>query len=216
MRVIVADDSVLFRAGLVRLLEDAGHQIVADVGDAAALERRLLVDEADLAIVDIRMPPTHTTEGVEAAIRLRGRHPDLAVLVLSQYVESEYAVELVGEGRGRVGYLLKDRVTDPTELYEAMERVAAGGTVVDGEVVSRLLGRRRQSSPLDDLTARERDVLGLMAEGRSNQAIADTLMMSPKTVETHTTAIFQKLDLQADDAVHRRVLAVVEWLRGLD
>ena len=216
MRVIVADDSVLFRAGLVRLLEDAGHQIVADVGDAAALEQRLLVDEADLAIVDIRMPPTHTTEGVEAAIRLRGRHPDLGVLVLSQYVESEYAVELVGEGRGRVGYLLKDRVTDPTELYEAMDRVAAGGTVVDGEVVSRLLGRRRQSSPLDDLTARERDVLGLMAEGRSNQAIADTLMMSPKTVETHTTAIFQKLDLHADDAVHRRVLAVVRWLRDLD
>lgn len=215
MRVMIADDSVLFRKGLVRLLEDGGIEVVADVGNAADLMSRVAVDQPDVAVVDIRMPPSHTTEGIEAAIELRRRHPGVAVLVLSQYVETEYAVELLEDIDGSVGYLLKDRVTDPGELADAIGRVAAGETVVDSEVVSRLLGRRRRTSPLDDLTDRERDVLAAMAEGRSNQGIADALFMSPKTVETHTSAIFRKLDLRSDDdAGHRRVLAVVTWLRN--
>ena len=215
MRVMVADDSVLFRKGLVRLIQDADIEVMADVGDAEALISRVAVEQPDVVVVDIRMPPTHTTEGIEAAIDLRRRHPGIAVLVLSHYVETEYAVELLEDIEGSVGYLLKDRVTDPGELVDAIRRVAAGETVVDSEVVARLLGRRRRSSPLDDLTDRERDVLAAMAEGRSNQGIADALFMSPKTVEAHTSAIFRKLGLDPnDDGGHRRVLAVVTWLRN--
>ncbi len=215
MRVMVADDSVLFRKGLVRLIQDADIEVMADVGDAGALISRVAVEQPDVVVVDIRMPPTHTTEGIEAAIDLRRRHPGIAVLVLSHYVETEYAVELLEDIEGSVGYLLKDRVTDPGELVDAIRRVAAGETVVDSEVVARLLGRRRRSSLLDDLTDRERDVLAAMAEGRSNQGIADVLFMSPKTVEAHTSAIFRKLGLDPnDDGGHRRVLAVVTWLRN--
>ena len=215
MRVMIADDSALFRKGLVRLLEDAELTVVADVGDAEALLSRIAVDPPDVAVVDIRMPPSHTTEGIEAAIEIRKRHPETGVLVLSQYVETEYAVELLEDIEGRVGYLLKDRVTDPAELIDAIRRIAGGETVVDSEVVARLLGRQRRSTPLDDLTDRERDVLAAMAEGRSNQGIADVLFMSPKTVETHIGAIFRKLALDPDDAAgHRRVLAVVTHLRN--
>lgn len=213
MRVMLAEDSVLFRKGLVRLLEDAGLDVAAEVGDAEALVRRVSADQPDVVLVDIRMPPSHTTEGVEAAITIRARFPEVAVLVLSQYVETEYAVELLEDTNGGVGYLLKDRVTDPAEVVEALRRISRGETVIDAEVVSRLLGRSRRSSPLDSLTEREREVLASMAEGRSNQAIGESLYMSSKTVESHIRSIFQKLNLQPDDDAHRRVLAVVTWLR---
>ncbi len=214
MRVILAEDSVLFRKGLARLLEDSGVEIAAEVEDADALVRRIKADQPDVAIVDIRMPPSHTTEGIEAAVRIRSDFPDVGVLVLSQHIETEYAVELLRDTRGRVGYLLKDRVTDPAEIMDAIRRIHEGETVVDSDLVARLLGRRRQSSPLESLTDREREVLAAMAEGRTNQGIADELSMSPKTVETHTRSIFQKLDLLPGDDYHRRVLAVVTWLRG--
>ncbi len=214
MRVILAEDSVLFRRGLARLLGDAGVDVIGEVGDAEELLQRIKIDPPDVAIVDIRMPPTHTTEGIDAAIRLRAEQPDVNVLVLSQYVETEFAVALLEDVDGGVGYLLKDRVTDPSQLVDAISRVAAGETVVDPQVVRRLLDRRRRQSPLDALTPRERDVLSAMAEGRSNQAICEVLHMSAKTVETHVRSIFQKLGLQPDDHDHRRVLAVVTWLRA--
>ena len=212
MRLIIAEDSALFRTGLARLLADAGAEVIAEVADAEALHRRVAADPPDVAIVDIRMPPTHTTEGIEAAVAIRTRFPEIGVLVLSQYVETEYAVELLDAG-GSVGYLLKDRVTDPADLLDALERVDAGETVVDPEVVRRLLGRPRGPSPIDALTDREREVLAAMAEGRSNGGIAEALFMSEKTVETHIRSIFQKLDLHPDVDGHRRVLAVVTWLR---
>lgn len=213
MRVILAEDSVLFRKGLARLLEDSGFEVAAEVADAEALIRRIKADPPDVALVDIRMPPTHTTEGIQAALEIRHSFPDIGVLVLSQHVETEYAVQLLRDSRGGVGYLLKDRVTDPQEIADAIERVHAGETVVDSDLVARLLGRRRQSTPLDLLTERERDVLAAMAEGHTNQGIAEALHMSPKTVETHSRSIFQKLNLHPDDDYHRRVLAVVTWLR---
>lgn len=213
VRVMVADDSVLFRKGLVRLLEDAGVEVVAEMGDGDSLTRRLKAEQPDVAVVDIRMPPTHTTEGIEAAIQIRAEHPEVGVLVLSQYVETEYAVELLEDTQGGVGYLLKDRVTDPSQIVEAIGRVGRGETVVDPEVVSRLLRRQRRSTPLDSLTERERDVMAVMAQGRSNHAIAEQLFLSDKTVETHIRSIFQKLGLTQDDDNHRRVLAVVTWLR---
>lgn len=213
MRLVLAEDSILFRKGLARLLEDAGFEIAAEVEDAEALIRRIKADQPDVAIVDIRMPPSHTTEGIQAAIEIRAKFPDVGVLVLSQHIETEYAVELLRDTRGRVGYLLKDRVTDPEEIIDAVRRIHDGETVVDSDLVSRLLGRRRQSSPLDSLTEREREVLGAMAEGRTNQGIAEALYMSSKTVETHTRSIFQKLDLLPGDDYHRRVVAVVTWLR---
>lgn len=213
MRVVLAEDSVLFRRGLGRLLEDAGIEVAAEVDDAESLLSRIKADPPDVAIVDIRMPPTHTTEGIEAAIEIRSEYPDIGVLVLSQHVETEYALELLRDTEGRVGYLLKDRVTDPAEIIDAIERIHEGETVVDSELVTRLLGRRRDASPLESLTARESDVLAAMAEGRTNQGIADTLFMSPKTVETHIRSIFQKLDLLPGDDYHRRVQAVVTWLR---
>ncbi|MEL7155490.1 MAG: response regulator transcription factor [Actinomycetota bacterium] len=214
MRVILAEDSVLFRRGLARLLGDAGIDVVDEVGDGEDLLRRVRIAPPDVAIVDIRMPPTHTTEGIDAAIRLRAEHPEVNVLVLSQYVESAYAVSLLEDVDGGVGYLLKDRVTDPGELVDAIARVAAGETVVDPQVVRQLVDRRRRQSPLESLTAREREVLSAMAEGRSNQAIGAVLHLSAKTVETHVRSIFQKLGLQPDDHDHRRVLAVVTWLRA--
>ena len=213
MRVILAEDSVLFRKGLARLLEDSEVEIAAEVEDAQALINRIKADQPDVAIVDIRMPPSHTTEGIQAAVQIRSEFPEVGVLVLSQHIETEYAVELLRDTRGRVGYLLKDRVTDPEEVTDAIRRIHEGETVVDSDLVARLLSRRRQSSPLDSLTDREREVLAAMAEGHTNQGIADALYMSPKTVETHTRSIFQKLDLLPGDDYHRRVVAVVTWLR---
>ena len=214
MRVILADDSVLLREGLARMLVESGFDVTAQVGDAEALLAAVDADPPDVCIVDIRMPPTNTTEGLQAALQLRVRHPEVAVLVLSQYVETRYAMELLARGADGVGYLLKDRVGDVSELLAAIRSVAAGRSVIDPTVVSRLVGRRRQADPMETLTAREREVLGLMAEGRSNRAIGERLFLSPKTVETHVSAIFSKLGIEdtADD--NRRVLSVLTWLRG--
>ena len=213
MRVILADNSVLLREGLARMLADSGFQVAAQVGDAAALLAAVDADPPDVCIVDIRMPPTNTTEGLEAALQLRVRHPSVAVLVLSQYVETRYAMELLARGADGVGYLLKDRVGDVSELLAAIRSVAAGRSVIDPTVVSRLVGRRRQVDPMETLSAREREVLSLMAEGRSNRAIGERMFLSPKTVETHVSAVFSKLGIEdtADD--NRRVLSVLTWLR---
>jgi DNA-binding NarL/FixJ family response regulator len=214
VRVVIAEDLVLLREGIESLLTSAGFDVVGAVGDADAL--LALVDrvEPDVVIVDIRMPPTHTDEGIQATKQIRAAHPSVAVLVLSQHLDTGFALELVTEGGGGIGYLLKDRVADRHEFADAVRRVAHGEAVVDLEVVTRLMRRRRTHNPLDDLTDRERDVLRLMTEGRSNQAIAQLLLMSPRTVEAHVRAIFSKLGLEpaADD--HRRVLAVLTYLRG--
>jgi len=212
--VILADDSVLLREGLCRVLVEAGHEVVAQVGDAGALLAAVDADPPEICVVDIRMPPTHTTEGLRAALELRDRHPKVAVLVLSQYVETRYAVDLLARGADGVGYLLKDRVGDVSQLLAALRSVAAGRSVIDPAVVSRLVGRRRQADPLQTLTGREREVLGLMAEGRSNRAIGERLFLSPKTVETHVSAIFSKLGIQDTSDDNRRVLSVLTWLRG--
>ncbi|MFE0350665.1 response regulator transcription factor [Streptomyces griseoluteus] len=219
MRVVIAEDSVLLREGLTRLLTDLGHEVVAGVADAEAL----LATIAELAgrdelphvvVADVRMPPTHTDEGVRAAVELRGRHPDLGVLVLSQYVEERYATELLaGSSRG-VGYLLKDRVADVREFVAAVERVARGGTALDPEVVAQLLGRSRKQDVLAALTPREREVLGLMAEGRTNSAVARQLVVSDGAVEKHVSNIFMKLGLTPSDGDHRRVLAVLTYLNS--
>jgi DNA-binding NarL/FixJ family response regulator len=212
MRVTIADDAVLFREGLARLLSDAGIDVVGKVGDARALLDCVLTDPPDVAIVDIRMPPTHTTEGLEAAKTLRDRDPALGVLVLSQHVEAHYALQLLDPGARGAGYLLKERVTDIAELTDAVHRIAAGGLVIDPSVVAQLVRRHRQRNPIDALSDREREVLALMAEGRSNQAISDRLFLSPKTVEAYVRGVFTKLDLHqaADD--NRRVLAVLAFL----
>ena len=213
MRVILADDSVLLREGLARMLVESGFEVAAQVGNAEALLAAVDADPPDVCIVDIRMPPTNTTEGLQAALQLRVRHPLVAVLVLSQYVETRYAMELLARGADGVGYLLKDRVGDISELLAAIRSVAAGRSVIDPTVVSRLVGRRRQADPMETLSPREREVLSLMAEGRSNRAIGERLFLSPKTVETHVSAIFSKLGIEdtADD--NRRVLSVLTWLR---
>jgi DNA-binding NarL/FixJ family response regulator len=213
MRVILADDSVLLREGLARMLVESGFDVTAQVGDAEALLAAVDADPPDVCIVDIRMPPTNTTEGLQAALQLRVRHPEVAVLVLSQYVETRYAMELLARGADGVGYLLKDRVGDVSELLAAIRSVAAGRSVIDPTVVSRLVGRRRQADPMETLTAREREVLGLMAEGRSNRAIGERLFLSPKTVETHVSAIFSKLGIEDTSDDNRRVLSVLTWLR---
>jgi DNA-binding NarL/FixJ family response regulator len=198
----------------VRLLRDAGVDVVGETEDAEALLRKVSAARPDAAIIDIRMPPTHTDEGLLAAKAIRAQHPDVAVLILSSYIEPRYAMELLEEHPGRVGYLLKDRVFDIAVLVDALRRLDDGESVVDPTIVSRLLGRRRQASPLEQLTARERDVLALLAEGLSNRAIAQRLVVTERTVEAHVKQIFQKLDLPASPDSHRRVLAVLAYLRG--
>jgi DNA-binding NarL/FixJ family response regulator len=214
MRVVIADDAVLFREGLARVLEAAGIHVAGQVGDAEQLLARVRADPPDTAVVDIRMPPSHTREGLDAALRIHAEHPRVGVLVLSQYVEPHHAVQLLEDGASGVGYLLKDRVTDVGEVVDAVRRVAGGGSVIDPEVVAQLLGRRRARNPIEELTDREREVLALMAEGRSNQAISQRLFLSPKTVEAHVRSIFTRLDLPATPDDHRRVLAVLAFLRA--
>jgi DNA-binding NarL/FixJ family response regulator len=214
MRVLVADDSVLLREGLVRLLQEGGCEVVAQAGDAPELLRKTRAHKPDLAIVDVRMPPDNSDDGLRAALTIRSEQPQTAVLVLSQYIEDEYAVELIGEGHEGVGYLLKERITDVDALLEAVHRVAAGGSVIDPQVVSQLLRRHRREDPLELLSEREREVLELMAEGRSNHAIAERLVISERAVEKHVTSIFSKLDLPPAEDDHRRVLAVLTFLRA--
>jgi DNA-binding NarL/FixJ family response regulator len=212
IRVVLAEDSLLLREGVARLLEDAGFQIVGQAGTAEELLLKVRSYEPDVAIVDIRMPPTHTDEGLRAAHEIRDQHPGVGVLVLSQYIESGYALELLQGSAEGVGYLLKDRVADVKEFAAAVKRVAEGGSALDPEVVSRLVGRRRGEDPLSQLTPRERDVLELMAEGRSNQGIAEKLVVTERAVEKHVTSIFSKLKLPAAPEDHRRVLAVLSYL----
>ena len=214
MRVVVADDDLLTRQGIVHLLQQAGIDVVAQAEDAEALLRHIRLARPDAVIVDIRMPPTHTDEGLAAARTIRSDHPDIGVLVLSQYIEPSYALRLLEDQPERVGYLLKERVFDAINLVDALRRLADGETVVDPTIVSRLLGRRRRIDPLADLTARERDVLAQLAEGLSNRAIASRLFVTERTVEAHVTQIFQKLGLDADPDSHRRVLAVLTYLRA--
>jgi DNA-binding NarL/FixJ family response regulator len=213
VRIAIADDAALFREGVARLLGDAGFVVTASVGDAAALMRAVAADPPDVAIIDIRMPPSHTTEGLEAAAEIRRRSPHVGVLLLSQYVESQHVPDLLASG-GRAGYLLKERVTDPLELAHALRTIAAGGTVVDPAVVELLVGRHRVDGPTERLTPREREILALMAQGRSNRAIQERLALSPKTVETHIGRIFDKLALPPLGDDNRRVLAVLAFLRG--
>jgi DNA-binding NarL/FixJ family response regulator len=212
VRVVIAEDSVLLRQGLVHLLGDAGLDVVEAVDDAEQLLRAVDEHHPDICIVDIRMPPTHTDEGVRAALVIRAQHPEVAVLMLSQYVEERYATELIASDTRGVGYLLKDRVADVAEFVEAVRRVANGGTALDPEVVSQLLVRSRRVDPLASLTPRETDVIRLMAEGRSNAGIAAELVVSEGAVEKHVSSIFAKLRLNPADQDHRRVLAVLRWL----
>jgi DNA-binding NarL/FixJ family response regulator len=214
LRIVLADDAVLLREALAASLSAAGFEVVGQAADAEEL--LALVDRAapDVLVVDVRMPPTHSTEGLEASRRIRREHPEIAILLLSQYIETRYAVELLRENPAGIGYLLKDRVTRITDLADAVRRVAAGGSVIDPEVVARLLGRQREHTPLDELTTREREILALMAEGLSNNGIADRLVLDPKTIEGHVTRIFAKLDLEPTHADHRRVLAVLSYLRS--
>ncbi|HWR85198.1 MAG TPA: response regulator transcription factor [Rhodoglobus sp.] len=212
VRVVVVDDSVLLREGLIRVLNEAGFEIAGAYGDAESMLAELETVAPDLAVLDVRMPPTFRDEGVRAAIRARSLLPEVGILLLSQYVEVAYAQELLSSGRGGVGYLLKDRVASLAELQDAVQRIAAGGTVLDPEVVAQLLGRRQ--NPLTTLTPRELEVLALMAEGRTNAAIAQQLVIGVGAVEKNVTAIFQKLSLEDSGSDHRRVLAVLAWLQS--
>jgi DNA-binding NarL/FixJ family response regulator len=214
VRIVLADDSVLLREGVARLLEEAGFEVVAQSATAEDVLRHVAMHKPDVAIVDIRMPPTQTDEGLRAAQSIREKHPGVGVVVLSQYVEPAYAMELLADSAEGVGYLLKDRVSDVDEFTASVRRVGEGGSALDPAVVSELVGRRRREDPLDDLTPREREVLGLMAEGRSNQAIAQRLVVTERAVEKHVTSIFQKLRLPASEDDHRRVLAVLMFLRS--
>ncbi len=212
-RVVLADDAALLREALAAALGASGFEVVGQAAEVDGLLRSVEAARPDVVIVDVRMPPSHTTEGLEAAREIRRRHPGTAILVLSQYVETRYAIELIRDDPSGVGYLLKDRVTKLEDLADAVRRVAAGGSVMDPEVVARLLGRPRRHSPLDELTPREREILALMAEGRSNQGIADRLVLELKTVEGHIGQIFGKLGLEPTAEDHRRVLAVLTFLR---
>ena len=218
MRIVIAEDSAVLRAGLIEILADRGHEVVAAVGDAGALCAAVAEQRPDVTIVDVRMPPTYTDEGLRAAVALRRDYPGLGVLVFSQYIETSYAAELLGAGSGGgaagVGYLLKDRAVDVAEFVDALTRVAAGGTALDPEVVTQMLGASRQAGPLAGLTSREREVLGLMAEGRSNSAISAILFISERAVEKHIGNIFSKLGLPPSGADHRRVLAVLRYLES--
>lgn len=214
MRVVIAEDSVLLRAGLTRILIDAGEDVVATVGDADELMTTVARHLPDLAIVDVRMPPTHTDDGLRAALEIRRRWPDIGILVLSQYVEERYATELLAGETASIGYLLKDRVADIGEFLGAVRRVGDGGTALDPEVVAQLLARTRRRDPLERLTPREREVLGLMAEGRTNPSIARELVVSDKAVEKHVSNIFLKLDLPPTAEEHRRVTAVLRWMES--
>jgi DNA-binding NarL/FixJ family response regulator len=214
MRVVVADDSVLLREGVVRLLQEAGFEVVAQAGDAEDLLRKVGAHKPDVAVVDVRMPPTQTDEGLRAAAEIRRSRPGTGVLVLSQVVEAGSALELFADDAGGLGYLLKDRVADIDRFTDAVRRVAEGGSALDPEVVSLLLGRRRREDPLGGLTPREREVLGLMAEGRSNLAIAEQLVVTERAVEKHVTSIFGKLGLTPAAEDHRRVLAVLRYLEA--
>jgi serine/threonine-protein kinase len=214
MRVMLADDSALIRDGLTRLLEDEGIEVVAAFADAEGLADAACELRPDVLIVDVRMPPTFSTEGLEAAIEVRRRCPEIRVLVLSQHIETRYALDLLAEGAAGAGYLLKDRVTDFDDFLDSLRRVAAGGSAIDADVVSRLLRRTRRPGPLDRLTDRERDVLALMAAGHSNRAIAERLVVAQRTVETHIGSILLKLDLLPEPDIDRRVAAVIMWLNG--
>jgi DNA-binding NarL/FixJ family response regulator len=214
VRVVLGEDNALLRDGLTRLLEANDFTVVAAVDNAPMLDQALLDESADVAVVDVRMPPTFTDEGLRSAIKARAARPGFPILVLSQYVEQLYASELLESGEGAIGYLLKDRVSDVRTFVEAVRRVAEGGTAFDPEVVSALLARRRADSPLERLTTREREVLALMAEGRSNAAIAGRLFVTEKAVSKHTNSIFSKLDLTLDSDDHRRVLAVLTYLKA--
>jgi DNA-binding NarL/FixJ family response regulator len=214
MRVVVADDTMLTREGIVRLLRDAGVEVVAEAEDAQGLLYQVRLARPDVAVVDIRMPPTHTDEGLVAAQAIRAEHPQVGVLVLSQYVEPSYALRLLQDQPERVGYLLKERVFDIATVVDALRRIADGETVIDPTIVSRLVGRRRRQDPLAVLSEREREVLGLIAEGLSNRAIAARLYVTERTVEAHVTQIFQKLGLPESPDQHRRVLAVLAFLRA--
>jgi DNA-binding NarL/FixJ family response regulator len=214
MRIVIADDAVLLREGATRLLEEAGFEVVAQAGDAEDLLRKVRAHTPDVAIIDVRMPPDNVDDGLRAALTIREELPDVGILMLSQYVEDRYLGELLAGGAEGVGYLLKDRLADVDRLTEAVQRVAGGGSVLDPEVVAQMLGRSREAGPLDSLTDREREVLGRMAEGRTNRAIAEELFVSERAVERHVTSIFSKLDLPAGEQDHRRVLAVLAYLRG--
>jgi DNA-binding NarL/FixJ family response regulator len=214
VRVVLAEDSVLLREGVARILDEAGFEVVGQAGNADELMLKVRSYSPDVAIVDIRMPPTHTDEGLRAAQEIREKHPTCGVLVLSQYVEAAYAMELLAESAEGVGYLLKDRVSDVNEFADAVRRVGEGGSALDPTIVSQLVGRRRRDDPIDQLTPREREVLGLMAEGRSNSGIAEQLVVTDRAVEKHVTSIFSKLRLPAASEDHRRVLAVLAYLRS--
>ena len=214
MRVVVADDSVLLREGIVRILNDSDFDVVGQAGDAEDLVRKVAAHKPDVAIIDVRMPPTNTDDGLRAAQKIRAEYPGTGVLVLSQYIEEGYALELLSENAEGVGYLLKDRVADVERFTESVRRVGEGGSALDPEVVAQLLGRRRREDPLEELSPREREVLELMAEGRSNHAIADAMVVTERAVEKHVTSIFGKLKLPPTAEDHRRVLAVLRYLRA--
>jgi DNA-binding NarL/FixJ family response regulator len=214
MRVVIGEDSVLLREGIARLIAEAGHEVVAQAGDGEDLVRKVRAHKPDAAVIDIRMPPAHSNEGLRAAREVRATLPTVGILVLSQYVDEHYALELLSDGADGVGYLLKDRVAEVDRFIDALRRVAAGGSVLDPEVVAHILGRRRDEGPLAELTSREREVLELMAQGLSNKAISEQLVVTERAVEHHVTNIFTKLGLPAGGREHRRVLAVLTYLKS--
>ena len=216
MRVVIGEDDVLLREGIARLLTEAGLEVVAQAGDAEMFLRKALAHRPDVAVVDVHMPPDRSDDGLRAAVQLRRERPDTGVLVLSQYYEEHYAVDLIGDRAEGVGYLLKERVGDVDVFIDAVGRVAAGGSALDPEIVARMLGRRERQGPLAELTPRERDVLAAMAQGMSNQGIAESLFVTQAAVEKHTRSIFQKLGLGPTATEHRRVLAVLTYLRGAE